>query len=333
MSVRRKLLLCVASVAIVAMGGWLVHRMTPDVLFCRPEPRTIMSRDGERFAFVDNNSTKPIHLVSRQGREIGSLDAVYSAPLIDLKFRPGAPEVILGLSKGSHWNREADKGVVILQQIGSAAKGEKVTGFPALLWAIDVSQNGKLLAATGHDGKYDIWAGGSVRIIDLETRQVVWEETPYHTVTAVVFSPDGNTIALADYSDNVRVVEWASGKKLAVLPSESAKNYCFTHMAFSADGRLLMYARGKDLFVNQVADGRGVSRWSLDGVVHQLALSHDGLLLAVNADGVIYLFDTPTWQHLSSLSKKGKIGFCARSLFHYDGKCLVDISRQLQIPN
>lgn len=145
-------------------------------------------------------------------------------------------------------------------------------------------------------------------------------------VCAIAFSPDGRTIAAADYNGGVRVWDRESWRERPAPPKTAA----LPSIAFSPDGKVLAVASGGDSCVRF---------WTLDPVEERsvldvgayenvrVAFSPDGLLLAVlhGPAGTAELWEYPTGRKRVVLRGPQR-GFNDLA-FSPDGRLLVTAGR------
>jgi WD40 repeat protein len=198
-----------------------------------------------------------------------------------------------------------------LVQIYGARDFELMKELPALLGpvsAIAFSRDGSRLAAR-YPGAVRIWdlpAGTVAR--DLPLDEKTDREFPYHR-TPVLFSRDGGEIFVGVESA-LKVLSVADG---AELRSFSLKPWRLVrHLALSADGGLLVAADGSsqmedvasDIVVWRTTDWSVVTRFEDRPKVAALALSPDGLTLAVLDYARLELLRTRDWTTSASVDRR-----------------------------
>jgi RNA polymerase sigma factor (sigma-70 family) len=162
-----------------------------------------------------------------------------------------------------------------------------------------LSPDGRTLAAGGQDGSVVLWdTATGHRLRSLAAGQKF--------VTAVAFSPDGNTLAWSESGPlgaNSPIRLWDLGKDEEVrrMPGHG---YWTERLAFSADGQVL-YAGIRDGFLGQwdVATGKeipspGTNRFR----VSKVFLSPDGATLAAQALDRVHFWETATGRELESFA-------------------------------
>lgn len=149
------------------------------------------------------------------------------------------------------------------------------------VFAMDVSPEGRLLAAAGGPGTVIVWDMRSRKIV----RRLVGHE---YVVVGVAFSPDGRTLATSgrlarDGVAGAQTFLWdvSTWKKLCVLPRGGHR------AAFSPDGNILAACDGEGIVLWNVADRSNVKQIDLlqtrgpePRAMLSCAFSPDGALLA-----------------------------------------------------
>ena len=107
-------------------------------------------------------------------------------------------------------------------------------------------------------------------------------------VQSVAFAPDGRRLLTGESDRVARLWDAASGKQIGIFKgSLSAVRSLSSSLAFSPDGEQLWVAGPHIWDINA---GREIRR-STDGQVHNIALSPDGLKVALSFLNRLYLFD------------------------------------------
>jgi serine/threonine protein kinase len=126
----------------------------------------------------------------------------------------------------------------LLLGLGALGRGLLLGGAPAAdspesrsdVWSVAVSRDGRFLAAGG-----GWWDGpGEAGVWELATRQPLQHFADDRGFGSVAFSPDGKLLALGSWSSHVHLLDWATGKEVADLPTAGV-----ARLAFSPDGALL----------------------------------------------------------------------------------------------
>ncbi|MFJ2215884.1 hypothetical protein ACIQVO_23780 [Streptomyces sp. NPDC101062] len=164
---------------------------------------------------------------------------------------------------------------------GSAgfALGGRLGTVPSLAFAPDSDT-----LAVARDGRVELW--------DLSLRRTV--RTLRESAEAMVFGPDGRTLATARAGGGVRLWDAATGRALTADPLDGRGP-----LAFSPDGRTLATGgEDGDVRLWDAATGRATSAFGADTtgrMVRSLAFSPDGRTLAAGGeDHVVRLWDVAT---------------------------------------
>jgi WD40 repeat protein len=144
--------------------------------------------------------------------------------------------------------------------------------------SVAFSPDGKLLAAGTGEPK----EAGTVTVWEVATRKVRWTQRTTVGVPAVVFAPDGRTLAIAQYDNAAKVLDTAAGKEVRALrhPKE------VRNIAFSPDGKRLATACWDGIVrVWDLADGKAALTCAgHKGRVNSVAFSPDGVWLLSTSD-------------------------------------------------
>ena len=170
---------------------------------------------------------------------------------------------------------------------------------------VAISPDGKTLASgnnnsPGGEGDagdpmntLELWDATTGQIAHTLSSQKYWTST-------VVFSPDGHTLASADWSYSITLWDVATGKALLAIPGQ---NEAFTSLAFSPDGRTL--ASGCDdntIKLWDVTTGKLLATLAghTDSLI-SVAFSPDGRSLASGSfDNTVKLWDVASGKLLNT---------------------------------
>ncbi len=153
------------------------------------------------------------------------------------------------------------------------------------IWSVAVSPNGQYWAAASRGGEVRLWRDEG------QTLHKVWQA---HTanVSALAFSPDGNTLASGGWENTLKLWDVES----STLLWERWQNGNIMAIDYAPDGRRL--ASGGNTLVQLWNTQSGTNVQTLDGqggTVHSLAWAPDGNLFASGySDGSICLWEPET---------------------------------------
>jgi YVTN family beta-propeller protein len=160
------------------------------------------------------------------------------------------------------------------------------------------------------DGKYLLvanWHSGNVSVIDLATRAVVASiqsgASPAFIPRGLAISPDSRTVYVANMGGGtISQLDLETMKKVredAITPNPR-------HLVLSRDGKLLYISEngGGQVLKYDLAAEKVIGRSAVGSQTRTIALSHDervlfavsnedGKIVALRADDLVHLFDTP----------------------------------------
>jgi WD40 repeat protein len=227
----------------------------------------------------------------------------------------------------------------------------ELKGHRVQVFGVAFAPDGKLLASASADGTARLWdvaSGAEVRRLGGEVgRPAGLPGRPGLQITqggparpgahgnmvwAVLFSPDGRTLATTSLDGTAKLWDVATGKEVRTL--EGPGGY-LVGATFSPDGRLLATAARGPLGTGEsgavtlweVATGRELAAWrGHNGDVHAVAFSPDGLVLAsAGGDGTVRLWDIVARRQIQV--HRGHNGDVLAVAFAPDGRTVVSGGR------
>jgi WD40 repeat protein len=139
----------------------------------------------------------------------------------------------------------------------------------------------------------------------------------------VTFNPKSNALASAHYDGTVKVWDSTTGQMLLDIPAHAD---AVLGVAYSADGRLLASAGGRDQDKNigiwEASTGKLIHGHQQEQFVFHVAFSPDGERLACTTGRKVALWDVTTGEELDSLSFENPPQFL-RVAFSPDGRRLA----------
>jgi WD40 repeat protein len=180
---------------------------------------------GTTLASAESDGATELWEVSTQAQTGAALTVQGSAGVSALAFSPAADALATGNGNGSIqlWNPAGFHQPSAPLAVGSVGVATAAGHAPAAF-----SANGALLATSNGQGTVQVW--------DVAARRAVG--TPlasYRTVTGLVLSPDGKTLAVA--GSGVQLWQTATGQRIGTLPA--AGNGRYQAATFSPDGTML----------------------------------------------------------------------------------------------
>ncbi len=239
-----------------------------------------LSHDGRTLATGDRDTAVRLWDVATR-RATGPVKSPYG-DVLGVAFAPGGPVVV---SSGGVWRWDSPTAGIPFGQ-----------GGPIGATALD--PGGGLLA---------LQRDGAVLFLDVGRRRELGPRirVPGHTdlVSAMAFSPDGDSLAIAGFDGRVRVFDVATRRQIGA-PLPMAVGGFTDALAFSPDGRTLAVSAADhtvrlwDLAHRRTAGGALTGH---TGTITSMAFSPDGRVLATGAaDDTVRLWDLPTYRQIGA---------------------------------
>ena len=205
-------------------------------------------------------------------------------------------------------------GDVVAWQTADGARIGGFEGHPTSVWAVKLSDDGRLAATAGYDGLVKLWDASSRTLRHDLRKHKGWAR-------AVAFSPDGTQLASAGEDGTVVLWDTATGTELKTIAAHQAAATC---LAFSKDGQTLV-SGGGDKLVKLWNVAEGTEQGRLEGhtdAIWAVAFSPDGGTLAsCGADRTVRLWTVAAGKPLATLA--GHRDWVTSLEFSRDGGRLV----------
>ena len=209
-----------------------------------------------------------------------------------------------------------DNDIILLDQQTTERIGRPFEGHTVGVECIAFSPDGRYLVSGSFDKTLILW--------EVETRQSVHKPFVAHTggVRSVTFSPDGKLVASTGHEGTVRLWDIVIGCSLKELPERCRG----THVAFSPDGKLLIWIHNENVYFWDRATKHLIENplgeHTFKGVSHVKFSPNGKLLILGSQDGVLYRWDMTT-QTMIEKPFVGHTGEITSVAFSLDEKSLV----------
>jgi WD40 repeat protein/TolB-like protein len=205
---------------------------------------------------------------------------------------------------------------------GPGGEYSRLGGIQADVLALDLSEDGRLLA-TGEKN-------GTVRIWELEANRTIARLPPHNDmVRAVAFSPDGKRLVTGTHKKLLRLWDVDTQKELLTCPADLVPSQILT-ADFLADGRRVAFGVHGSVRIWDT-DANTVMVLKAPPIhPHMIAVSPDGsMVAAASHDSIVRLWDTKTGELLHELP--GHTDEVQGVDFAPDGRRLVSCSRDATV--
>jgi eukaryotic-like serine/threonine-protein kinase len=165
-----------------------------------------------------------------------------------------------------------------------------------------------------------VLVSGSIKVIDIATRKLIKDISPLAGGTmSIAASPDGKLLALGISNNKTQLISTEDGSVVRNLKS----NYGGWSVAFSPDSKYVISGTSRGLLKWETSTGI----WQpiiggQENIIKNLAISHDGKIIAGGGDGFIYFWDLETGALLEQVDHE-KFGIVNSLDFSPDDSLLV----------
>jgi eukaryotic-like serine/threonine-protein kinase len=171
-----------------------------------------------------------------------------------------------------------------------------------------VSLDGAIpLAIASTNDRLYVLLSGSIKILDVKTREVIQTISPIAGGTmSIAASPDGELLALGISNNRTLLINTEDGSVFRSLKS----NYGGWSVAFSPDSQFVVSGTSQGILKWETSTGiwKAVNGGQ-DKIIRSLAFSHDGKTIAGGGDGFLFFWDTETGNILRQVDNEnfGKV--------------------------
>ena len=192
---------------------------------------------------------------------------------------------------------------------------------PQSMEAIKVALDGgvPISMSVSNDRLY-VLVGGSIKVIDILGRKPLKTITPITGgAMSIAASPDGKLLALGISNSKTQLINAEDGSVVRNLKS----NYGGWAVAFSPDSKYIVSGTSQGLLKWETATGiwQPISGGQ-ENIIKNLAISHDGKIIAGGGDGFIFFWNLETGELLRQVDN-GKFGIVNSLDFSPDDSLLV----------
>ncbi len=279
------------------------------------------SPDGRLLAIAGGSPESVSGEVELLNVATGKITANWQLPgtteVHTVAFSPDGKTLVTGDDKGVTTMWEVATHRITATLTSQADTSDKLP--PARVEAAAFHPRGAVLA-TGDEVGATLWTVATGRV-------AAQLDTPFMTVFALAFSPDGGTLAAAELDIPPRgAIQLWDVRSAKPRPSRRFTANDPHSVAFSPDGAVLASADGDGAALWDAATGRPLARLAAGSTpVSAVAFSPDGKTLAAGgANGVTTMWEVATHRITATLT--GQASAVQRAAFSPDGKILATSS-------
>ena len=255
-------------------------------------------RTGATLAVLEGSGGKPYtHAISPDGSLLATAgggggvrvwDIRGNALLPSVPVMTAVPDGAVLYRGGSRMATAGEKGTVSIWDTGTFMPLATLSGGNADTSAIALSPDGERIAAGDGDGNVRVWDAGTAEPIALFEAREAWP------VRDLAFSPDGERLATFSVTADapiLRLWKTTTGEMLLENRCDATSSPPFI---FSPDGAWMAMGNGDAVEIRDGRSGDLLTTHEGIGTVSAIAVSADGLLMAVSrAWEGLTIFDAP----------------------------------------
>ena len=304
---------------------------TPDGKQLISSHRQLASKDGKVFEFQntvkvwDASSGKGVRTLETSGEVRRLLLSGNGERLFAVSYNPSEP---IGASEIKCWRLPTGRELFTIRQSDRGRDPEKDVGYSIQLHNLELSPDGRHLAAPCDSSVIKVWDAGT-------GKEVLSVAHPFRPTQPIAFSPDSKRFAAVDHkAAEPAVIVWdvATGKprKLASLDRETD----FRFLTFSPDGKRLALGGNQQVRVFDAGAGKRLHLFKTATVVHHTTFSPDSKSLAAacgdfneifGSEGDVKMWDLASGNLLHDFRRQR--GSVQQVAFNRDGSRLISFNQ------